>query len=501
MPGRIILSKNSILRAGVALVAIALGAIGGGNCVWTSPALAQAQGASQQAPEQSTAQSEPGFWTSLFAPSRSNLLGDIGGLRTQLGNYGISLGLQETSEVFGNVTGGKHRGADYDGLTQMNLGLDTLKAFGWEGGTFTISAFQIHGRSISADNLGNLQTASGIEAERATRLWEAWYQQSFLEGALDVKVGQQSIDQEFIVSEYAGTFINTAFGWPMLPSADLYAGGPAYPLSSLGVRVHARPLNNLSVHAGVFDDNPGGGRFSADGQFLDASGAKFNLNTGALWIAEVEYALNEPTAGDQTRANQPTGLPGTYKLGFWYDSGHFPDQQFDTLGLSLANPASNGVARLHRGNYSIYAVVDQLVWRPNATSPEGVGVFARVMGAPEGDRNLIAMSANAGMVWKAPLPNRNNDTFGVGFGLARVSNRASALNKDAAFFTQNSGFPIRTSETYVEVTYQYQVAPWWQVQPDFQYVFNPGAGIPNPVNPTKKLGDEAVFGLRTVVVF
>ena len=33
----------------------------------------------------------------------------------QLGNYGISLGLQETSEVLGNVTGGVHRGAAYDG--------------------------------------------------------------------------------------------------------------------------------------------------------------------------------------------------------------------------------------------------------------------------------------------------------------------------------------------------------------------------------------------------
>ena len=50
--------------------------------------------------------------------------------------------------------------------------------------------------------LGTLNTASGIEAEATTRLWEMWYQQSFLDKRVDVKIGQQSIDQEFITSSY-----------------------------------------------------------------------------------------------------------------------------------------------------------------------------------------------------------------------------------------------------------------------------------------------------------
>src|SRR5437588_9292440 len=56
--------QNRGLLADAALVALALGAM----CVWTSPALAQAQGAPPPAPQQSTTQSEPGFWTGLFAP-------------------------------------------------------------------------------------------------------------------------------------------------------------------------------------------------------------------------------------------------------------------------------------------------------------------------------------------------------------------------------------------------------------------------------------------------
>ena len=161
---------------------------------------------------------EPGFTTQLFASSRTNLLGDMYGLRSTLGNYGITLGLQETSEVFGNATGGQHRGVTYDGLLQMSVGLDTEKAFGWEGGTFNISAFQIHGRNLATDNLLSLQTNSGIEAQRATRLWELWYQQVLLDGKLDVKIGQQSLDQEFIGSQYSGLFINTMMGWPLIPS-------------------------------------------------------------------------------------------------------------------------------------------------------------------------------------------------------------------------------------------------------------------------------------------
>ena len=58
-----------------------------------------------------------------------------------------------------------------------------------------------------------------------------------------------------------------------------------------------------------------------------------------------------------------------------------------------------------------------------------------------------------------------------------------------------------TNETFVEATYQYQVMPWWQIQPDIQYVFNPGGGIVNPNNPNEKVKYEAVLGIRTNITF
>ncbi|MGA9865318.1 MAG: carbohydrate porin [Acetobacteraceae bacterium] len=423
-------------------------------------------------------------------------------MRTALGNYGISVGLQETSEVLGNVTGGIHRGADYDGLTMLSMGLDTAKAFGWQGGTFNISALQIHGRNLSADNLADLQTASGIEAEGATRLWELWYDQALLDGRMDVKVGQQSIDQEFMVSQYSGTFINTMMGWPAVPSYDLYAGGPAYPLSSLGVRFRGQPTGALTLLGGVFDDNPPGGSFNDNSQLRQREryGAQFNTTTGALFIAEVQYAVNQPATGDMvTQGAPPAGLPGTYKLGAWFDTAGFPDQRFGSDGLSLADPNSNGNPLLRSHNYSLYGVMDQMIWRPDPQGPRSVGVFARLMGAP-GNRNLISFSVNAGVVLKAPLPSRDDDSLGLGFGVVKVSNQAAALDRDTANVS-GSPFPVRSSETFIELTYQFQVAPWWQLQPDFQYVFNPGGGVPDPTNPGQRVGNEAILGLRTNITF
>jgi porin len=438
-----------------------------------------------------TAPAPPDFTTGLW--TRGNLLGDAGGLRSALWNYGITFGIQDINEVWGNVTGGIKRGTSYDGVTLASIGLDTQRAFGWSGGTFNISAWNIRGRSISSDNLLNLQTVSGILATPTTRIWEVWYQQSFLDGQFDIRLGQQSLDQEFMVSANSALFINTMMGWPMVPSADLYAGGPAYPLSSLGARARAQLPAGFTVLGGVFDDNPPGGPFDADSQLLGSTrwGGNFNLRTGALIIGEIQYALNQPSNGQMDYGAGSSGLPGTYKLGFWADTAPFPSPRFDNTGAPLA--LAGGTPLNLRNNFSVYGVADQVVWQAGGDDPRSVSVFARLMGAP-GDRNLINFSVNAGITMKAPLPGRDDDTFGIGFGIAKVSPAAAGFDID-------SGLPARGTETFIEITYQVQVTGWWQVQPDFQYVFNPGGGILNPNDPTQRVGNEAIFGLRSIVTF
>ncbi len=408
----------------------------------------------------------------VVLPARAQtapLLGDAGGVRPVLAAHGINFGLSDSENLLAALSGGLKRGATMQGLTTATLDVDMRKALRLPGGSLHVSLFQIHGRALSPYYLADLQTASGNEAENTTRLWELWYDQTLPYG-LDIKLGQQSVDNEFIVSANSGLFVNTMAGWPMLPSADLYGGGPAYPLSALGVRLRL-VRGGTSLLAGMFDDNPGGGGFAADAQRLDGNGLRFSLQTGALLMAELQQQVTL------------WGEPGTYKLGAWFDSGKIPDQRYDNSGISLASPASAGIARLHRGNESLYAVADQTIWQGG---PRSLNAFLRVMGAPAA-QNLIDYSVNGGITLAAPLPGRVNDTAGLDIGYAHVSPRAAALDRDA-------GRQPRNAETLLELTYQAQATPWLVLQPVVEYVINPGGT-------GAVLHDELITGVRVVLVF
>lgn len=54
---------------------------------------------------------------------------------------------------------------------------------------------------------------------------------------------------------------------------------------------------------------------------------------------------------------------------------------------------------------------------------------------------------------KAPLPGRGNDTFGIGWGLAKIGRNATGFCRDTNALGTHS--PIRTNENFIEVTYQY----------------------------------------------
>ncbi|MDA8095388.1 MAG: carbohydrate porin [Betaproteobacteria bacterium] len=459
------------------------------SCVWASPACAAPPPMSVPAGE--TFHAGPGGCGQEILRGlahSTNVLGSLCGLRPFLGRYGISLGLTETSEFLGNVGGGTRKGFAYDGLTTLVLQMDTQRAFGWYGGTLDASALQIHGQNLSAQNLQTLQTASGIEADRGTRLWELWYDQRFFgDGRLDLKLGQQSLDQEWMVSQDALSFVNTMFGWPMLPSADLPGGGPAYPLSVVGARLRARASDAWTLLAGVYNGSPVADN-TGDPQQQNAHGTSFPLHGGALAILEAQYAY--PALGTMLYAGGSEPLARVYKIGMWYDSENFNDQAFDDRGLSLANPASSGSPKAHRGNWALYAVADQMIWQ-SATEPDRtVSLFLRPMWTPLADRNEIDRSVNAGVTVHEPFIHRDDDTFGLGLGYAHVSSRLVALDR-------REGYRAHHAETFVEATYQYQATPWLQLQPDLQYVFHPGAGITTvrPVN------NETVIGLRANVTF
>lgn len=415
--------------------------------------------------------------------TRDTLTGDWGGARTALADKGVTIGLAWTAEGLENAHGGMREGGTYDGLVELQLDADLEKIAHWKGATFHISGYWIQGEGLSANYVGNLLTVSNIEAQAGVRLNEVYLEQSFAADTLSLRLGQIAADQEFWLSNTAGVFINSTFGWPGINGTDLPGGGPAYPLPTPGVRLRWSPDAAWSVQGALYNGNPLGSNGNSNG--LD-----FPVNDGVFAIVEASY----------TSAPRD-GLSGTYKIGAWYNSNDFDDLAIAANGVSLADPTASG-PRSHSGNYSLYAMVDHQLWaRPGA---DGIGLsgFIRVAVTPEQDRNPIAFYVDTGLAYAGLLPGRPNDVLGLGFAYAAMSSSLADLDRATNAITGVPG-PVQDYEAVIELTYQAALTPWLVVQPFFQYVIHPGGNVPNPdgTAPTQALGNAAIFGVRSAMAF
>ena len=411
------------------------------------------------------------------APYGDQALGSLGGVRPWLASLGASLSLNETADLAADPSGGLRQAMDFQGLAVATLAIDTEKWVGLAGGLVTVSAEQIHGRNLVTDALADLHSNTSTFSVRGTRLWELWYQQS-LGTDFNVRLGLQSIDQEYMISPASATFVNANFGWPLSPSEDLPDGGPIYPLSALGLRLRATPRPWLTVLAGVYNGDPVAPGCTKAPPLCDPSGTEFPLNGGQLAIAELQLT--------------PPGwtLPGLFKLGGWYNSEPTSVTQF------AAPPAGIAPAPTYEGNWSLYAVADQAVWEGKAG--QTLTLFSRAFLAPS-DRNPIALELAAGAVLTAPFAGRDDDRVGLAVDYGGLGNAVRRLDQEAE--QAGLGHFARSQETVLEATYVAALTPWLQLQPDVQYVWNPGGGVADPRAPTRRLANETVVDARVVVGF
>ena len=403
---------------------------------------------------------------------------DPGGVRHALAKSGIGVGGAYYGEFFAN-SGGVHQGGEYDGALHLYLNADMHKLGLWKGLCFYVDGFQLHGVSITAANIGSLIPISGIEATPATRLFEIWFEQSMFDDKLSVKFGQIAVDTEFILSEGAAWFLSATYGWPPIAAADLPNGGPAYPLSQPAVRVALSPNDQLTVMAAVYNGDPAGPNCTGDAQVCNNNGLDFRFDDPPLLFAEGAYKYNQGR------------LAGTIKIGGWNHFGKFEHQRFDTGGNFIAVTGRPGRQLDH--NYGFYGVIDQYLWRvPGSEEPKGVAVFARVMGAPD-DRNLVHFYTDMGITFTGMIPGRPDDALAIGFAYVGISDAVHAFDVDLGVQ------PARSYEAGLEICYTMQLRPGWTLQPDFQYIWQPGGNTVDEHG--RRLEDAAVVGARTVVNF
>ena len=417
------------------------------------------------------------------------MLADPGGLRAALWERGVKYQLNYLGDLLRNQSGGVRPGTVYSSRLELVVDADLEKAVGWSGAAFHANAYQINGSGPSRSYVGNLMAVSNVEALPSTRLYEAWVEQKFADGKIALRAGQLGADTEFVVSTYASLLINGTFGWPAITGTDLPSGGPAYPLATPAVRLGFYPTDKVSLLVGLFNGDPAGSG-NPNPQVANRHGLNFRVQDPAFVISEVQVKYGDDKS--------PTGLSGTAKLGAWTHFGRFADQRYDAAGLSLASPAA-GPALMRQGDYGVYGVVDQQVYRLADDPAKGVGLFARVAGAP-GDRNLVDFYADAGVLATGMIPGRPDDALSVGVAYARISRAAAGLDQDMIAYTGSIG-PVRSYEGLLEATYSAQIVPGWTLQPNVQFVFHPGGGAPDPFNPARSLRNAAIFGVRTTIKF
>ena len=275
-----------------------------------------------------------------------NALGDFGGFRTTLDDQGVSFFGCYAVEVWGNTTGGLKRGAVYTGLLDFGVDLDLEKLIGWEGATFRSSWLWLSGRDASEDLVGNLFTISNISGFNTLRAFELWHEQSFADNLFSIRIGQLAVDEEFIISDTAGLFLNGTFGWPAIASEALPNGGPAYPLATLGVRLAVDPTAWYSYLVGAYQGNP----FE---ESVNRHGFRWRLaaDNGYTFINEAQFRWDEAP------------LPGTVKFGGFANTESFE--------------RSNGSGDEVWGNFGVYAVVNQALYWESGTPVETASVYSK----------------------------------------------------------------------------------------------------------------------------
>ena len=220
----------------------------------------------------------------------------------------------------------------------------------------------------------------------------------------------------------------------------------------------------MSLLLAVLNGDPAGPG-PGDEQIRNRYGLNFRVNDPPFVIGEAQFQRNI--------GKKDEGLATTLKLGGWGHFGQFDDQRFAIGGALLADPAGSGVPIQHRGNYGLYAVIDQQLYRPKGgDSQSGISVFSRMSISPS-DRNLINAYIDGGIVFAGLIPKRPDDRFGASVIYAKFSDSVRAFDRDTVAVHRRVRVRSATTRPISNSPIMAQIVPGWTVQPNLQFIWHP----------------------------
>ena len=380
----------------------------------------------------------------------TTLTGDWGGARSRMSANGLDWEIVYKSSALANVSGGLTAGTKYLGNLDVKLAVDGEKAWGWPGATALLYVLKNHGGKINAAHVGSAQGVDNIEvATNTTKLYQAWLQQNLLDDRLSLLAGLYDLNSEFYVTSSSGPFLHPAFGIGSELAQTGQNGPSIFPTTSFAVRAAWRPAPGFYAQAAALDGVPG------DPNNPYGTHVQFNKGDGALIVGELGWAPGE----DEARPEPAEKGESLSKLavGLWRYTARFDDlQDIDADG----NPT-------RRVNQGMYVLAQRALYQEAGDASQGLTAFLR-FGVASADVNQFDRALNAGLVYRGPIPGRDDDL--LGFGFAAEHNSAKFRHAETS-----AGNSSPSAEIAYELSYRAQVTPWLAIQPDIQHVVNHGA--------------------------
>lgn len=302
----------------------------------------------------------------------------------------------------------------------------------------------IHNNGNSASELaGDAQGISNIETGgRALLPLEAWVEYRGDGDRWSLRAGLYDINSEFDALDGSALFLHSAHGIGTDIAQSGRNGPSIFPHTSPGLRLSFALTDQATLRTAVLDGVPN------DPDRPDHSTLRIGGSDGAFGITEL----------DLQRGQQ------RLLLGAW---GYSRDQ--DDLAGDGATGTSAGA----------YLRGEALL---SGDEARGLRGFFRVGGA-SARTNPFDRFYSVGLHWVGPFAGRQADEAGIAIAHAVAGrNQLDVLAQD--------GIAAARAETALELTYRFALTDRLALQPDLQYVFNPGLD--------RSRDDALAIGLRLV---